>query len=190
VVLDAMANSRYELPADGTWQTVRLLDMAVRDIFVAGEDGVAPLHTLDLEFHVKDVALKAKEVVQRSSDGSAVLVTETVRGLAFATHTPLLLQARHAAESNVVGFTVFALPSPGVEGKGVGVETPVFVGDECVLCLEAMAGEVAIIGCGEGHVVCGRCGEKAVAKLERCPLCRGGLRGGKAETVKLARSVL
>ena len=179
LALQAMAQFRQTL-AVGAWQNVPVLcGLEVRDVLNAGSltwaSCLAPGKTLDkyrydIVYTVAEAQRYATHVEQRA-DGSAVIV-EAAAGEMRAAVGQVVLREKSCDEPNVTGVAYCALPSPLVAQGAAVRERKAFVAAECALCLEEVTGSVTLLGCSNGHSLCGACGAEGCRKLFKCPLCR------------------
>ena len=179
LALLALAQFRQRLPV-GAWQNVAVLcGLDVRDVYHAGSltgaSCLAPGKKLDkyrydIAYTVAEAQRYATHVEQRA-DGSAVIV-EAAAGEMRATVGQVVLREKSRDEPNVTGVAYCALPSPLVAQGAAVRERKAFVAAECALCLEEVTGSVTLLGCSNGHSLCGACGAEGCRKLFKCPLCR------------------
>ena len=195
LALEALAQFPQTL-APGTWHGVPVLcGIETKDVYHAGSLGTESRLgcgcTLDkyryaVEYNVQEAQRFATHVEQRP-DGSARIV-EQVAGEMRASVGQVVLREDSEEACNVTGAAFVPLPMPRVVHGDVVKTRKAFVASECAICLEEVAGSVTLIGCSNGHVLCGGCGGPGCRKLFRCPFCRDQVNVCEQKVVPLVQT--
>ena len=164
----------------GVWETVPVLcGLETADVLNAGShlNNSCLVYGRDLSKYRYNISYTLKtgrtfaKHVELRPDGGAVIV-QAAAGEMRAVVGQVVVCQRSSMEPNVTGEAFCALPSLHVAESVVVKECKAFVGDVCAICMENLVGSVTLMGCSNGHVMCGRCGVDGCRKLYKCPFCR------------------